>query len=670
MIQISDTHSVAFANAVIESAGTLVLVLDREGRFVRFNRACETLSGYTFDEVVGRCPWETVLPPVDAATIRREAFDALASNPATGSGHYTNAWVSRNGDRHLIEWFNTLLLDANGNMEFMVCVGMDVTVREAAVEALRLSEHKLQELASTLETRVWEQTAKIQEQNLRNEVILRTTPDGFFAADTTGRIRVANPAFCEMLGYAEDELLRMSIPEIEANENPRDVAAHIEKVLATGYDRFDTRHRRKDGTLVSIEISVTLVDIAGEKLIYAFSRDISWRKEAEATLVRAREEAERANRAKSEFLSRMSHELRTPMNAILGFAQVLEAEGLPPEQEDYVQEIHRAGDHLLELINELLDLSRIETGRLSIVVQAVDLKAVLSQAVHIVQPMMAMRQIALLDECTAPVRVLADPTRLRQVLVNLLSNATKYNREGGRIMLNCQPVGENTWRLGVSDTGEGIAPEKLDQLFKPFERLGAEFTAVEGSGIGLALSKQIAELMGASLGVESTLGRGTTFWIDLPLAGTERGTDTKVGAGDTAADAGAGAGAMRVSTVLYVEDNPANLRVVEAMFRRHAHLRLLTANQGEYGLELARRFRPDAVLLDIHLPGLDGYAVLKELQADPTTRDIPVIALSADAMPLDVETELKAGFRAYLTKPVKLPELMAALDTVFAAPAS
>jgi len=220
-------------------------------------------------------------------------------------------------------------------------------------------------------------------------------------------------------------------------------------------------------------------------------------------------------------------------------------------------------------------------------------------------------------------------------------------------------VGEQSLRVSVSDTGQGIAPEKLDLLFRPFERIGAEFTAVEGSGIGLALSRQIAELMGAKLGVDSQQGIGSTFWIDLPLADTQQPDGEKVGAGDTAPDDEAAT--ARAATVLYVEDNPANLRVVEALFRHHRHLRLLSATSGEYGLELARRYAPDAILLDIHLPGMDGYAVLKELQADAATRDIPVIALSADAMPLDIETGLKAGFRDYLTKPVKTKELIAAV---------
>ena len=381
-----------------------------------------------------------------------------------------------------------------------------------------------------------------------------------------------------------------------------------------------------------------------EELVVERTRDLETAKEA----------AERASHAKTEFLSRMSHELRTPMNAILGFSQVLELESLTADQYDSVREIHKAGDHLLDLINELLDLSRIEAGKLTMVIGPVGLASTVGSALQMTRGLLDQHRISVVNKCAEEVVVLADTTRLRQILVNLLSNAAKYNREGGSVRIDCQPREADLMRVSVTDTGPGIAPEHLPNLFKPFERLGAETTAVEGAGIGLALSQKLAELMGTTLGVATSLGQGSTFWLDIPRA--EAATVSAA-----AAEALASVGQSR-TRVLYVEDNPANLKVVEAMFRHHPDLLLFSAVSGEAGLELARRYLPDVILLDIHLPGMDGYAVLQALQEDPDTRAIPVIALSADAMPIDVERGLAAGFREYLTKPIQLRELMLAVD--------
>jgi len=333
---------------------------------------------------------------------------------------------------------------------------------------------------------------------------------------------------------------------------------------------------------------------------------------------------------------------------------------LNAEQQSFVHEIHRAGDHLLELINELLDLSAIESGRLETMIQSVALQAAMEQAIHMVAALLQRQGIALIDQCEQEITVLADATRLKQVLVNLLSNAGKYNRSGGSIRVDCQLLDAERVRLSVTDTGRGIAPEKLGLLFQPFERLGiSESTAIEGTGIGLAISKQLIELMGGAIGVDSTPGQGSTFWIELPLAQSPQ----QAAAAEPAASSGVAQGMHKL---LYVEDNVANLKVVEAMLRNRPDLTVLSATNGEYGLELAQRYLPDVILLDIHLPGMDGYAVLKALQAQPETRGIPVIALSADAMPLDVERGLAAGFRRYLTKPVRVNELVDAVEQLAA----
>lgn len=437
------------------------------------------------------------------------------------------------------------------------------------------------------------------------------------------------------------------------SEDQRRVQLWRRELFRTGRQSVDHRVIHPDGQVRWVHGEAELErDAAGKPLrLTGVVLDITDRKQSEAELIRAKNEAERANRAKSDFLSRMSHELRTPLNAILGFAQVLELNPLKPEQVELVREIQRAGEHLLDLIDDLLDLSRIEAGKLAAALQPVVLRSVTVDAAQITQALYREKRIWLFDRCDAHVSVLADPKRLKQILVNLLSNAAKYNRPGGHVILSCARS-EGRIRVAIADTGPGIEAEKLASLFKPFERLGAELGTVQGTGIGLALAKQMAELMGGTLGVDSTRGEGSTFWIDLPAAPVEETAQPPPRA------EAAPAPPHPPLTLLYIEDNPANFRVVELMLRHDPATRLVAARDGEQGLEVARRIRPDAILLDIHLPGMDGYGVLEALKSDPATHDIPVIALSADAMPSDVDKGLNAGFVRYLTKPVTLEALM------------
>jgi len=641
-------------SAVLDTTPVLIAYLDPDLNFVRVNRAYAAADHKNPEYFVGKNHFALYPHAENEAIFRRVV--ATGEPHATQAKPFEYANHPERGTTHW-DWTLTPIKDGQDKVSGLVLSLTNVTDRIEALEAAERSELALMGLTESLEARILERTAQVKLQHRRNETILATTLDGFFAADTQGRIRVTNPSFCSMLGYSEAELLQLGIPDIEANESPQDVANHIEKIIRQGHDRFDTRHRRKDGSLIEIEISVSVVDLGGEKLFYAFARDITPRKQAEASLIRARDDAERANRAKSEFLSRMSHELRTPMNAILGFAQVLELESIAPEHKDYIREIHRAGDHLLELINELLDLSRIETGKLAVQVQPIALQSILSQALQITQAMREERQIALLQYCQNEVQILADATRLRQILVNLLTNAVKYNHAGGRITIACQPQSDTMLRIAVADTGPGIAPEQQHLLFRPFERLGAELSEVEGVGIGLALSKQLAELMGAKIGVDSTPGVGSTFWLDLALAPLSMPLTSNT-------NQPPGKKSQQKCKVLYVEDNAANLKLVEVLLRRQPDIDLITATNGEYGLELARRYQPDAILLDIHLPGMDGYALLDTLKADAATSAIPVLALSADAMPVDVARGLKAGFKRYLTKPIDGKELIAAIREV------
>lgn len=391
------------------------------------------------------------------------------------------------------------------------------------------------------------------------------------------------------------------------------------------------------------------------------------RKRTEDELLRAMKLAEQASRAKSDFLSRMSHELRTPMNAILGFAQLMESdpdEPLTTGQREGVEQILKAGWHLLELINEVLDLSRIEAGKLQLVLESVDIADLAMECRSLIAPMAAQRGITVYDqsfELELP-RVYADSTRLKQVLLNLLSNAVKYNREEGSIAITYQEMPDNRLRLAVSDTGEGIPEGQLSSLFESFNRLGADDTGVEGTGIGLVITKRLVELMGGSIGVESRPGEGSTFWIEL--IANPVGEFAPTGKREAACPLpGHGAAPLR-HTVLYVEDNPANLKLVDQIVGQMGGIRLLTAPDAITALGLALDQRPDAILADINLPGLDGYELLVRLREREETRSIPALALSANAMPDDVERGLAAGFRHYLTKPVDVRRFREALEEV------
>jgi len=379
-------------------------------------------------------------------------------------------------------------------------------------------------------------------------------------------------------------------------------------------------------------------------------------------LIAARDAAEHANRAKGEFLSSMSHELRTPMNAILGFSQLLELDrNLDTRTAGYVQEILRAGHHLLALINEVLDLARIESGRMSLSPEALPLAELVHEAQTLVRPLAQQREVALTVGPLQGLVVRADRLRLKQVLLNLLSNAVKYNRPGGSVTVQAQVRDMFTVRISVLDTGIGIAPQHLPQLFQPFSRVGV--SNAEGTGIGLSISERLVGLMGGHIGVHSEPGVGSEFWVDLP-------SDNLAEAPPPRSSAQAGAPAPRPgrnARVLYVEDNPANLKLVEMIVQRHPGVELQIAPSGSLGLDLARAGHPDLVLLDIHLPDIDGFEVLARLRADPATRALPVVAVTAQAMPDDVKRVLAAGFDGYLAKPLDLARFDALLERMLVA---
>jgi len=425
---------------------------------------------------------------------------------------------------------------------------------------------------------------------------------------------------------------------------------------------FASRAREGEGVWISMTARPMQEDSGAVTGAVMVLNDITEHKRRDEALSRAKEEAERANCAKSDFLSRMSHELRTPLNAILGFAQLLEMARLKGLHRDHVAQILKAGRHLLTLINEVLDISRIESGRLALSPEPVMVAELLRETLAMVQPQAARMQVRVqVDEEPAGAYVLADQQRLKQVLLNLLSNAVKYNRIGGSMNVRCERTPEGRVRINVSDTGLGIPPEKIALLFNPFERLGAEQTEVEGTGIGLVLSKRLVEVMDGTIGIVSQVNVGTTFWVELPPASPPADDlDLNCSQGLIAA-AGAVAGAQGPA-VLCIEDNPSNLRLVERIMALRPGVRLLTALTGGEGLEIARQRLPNLVLLDVHLPDIDGKDVLVQLRADPRTAHIPVVVVSADATPRQEQRLRKAGALDYLTKPLDVQKLLAVVE--------
>ncbi|HEY8101348.1 MAG TPA: ATP-binding protein [Burkholderiaceae bacterium] len=382
-------------------------------------------------------------------------------------------------------------------------------------------------------------------------------------------------------------------------------------------------------------------------------------------LAQAKANAEKANQAKSAFLSSMSHELRTPLNAILGFGQILASETLPStpvQKKEFIGHILKAGRHLLTLINEVLDLAKVESGAMVLSLEPVCITTILRECHTMIEPMAKQRNIRLAFPTESNLHVIADRTRLKQVLLNLLSNAIKYNREAGAVTISCDAINAEHIRISVQDTGDGLHQEQVNALFQPFNRLGQEAGTEEGTGIGLVVTKRLVELMGGTIGVNSTFGVGSMFWIDLkatvPIAAPSANNikslpdKAKAEASDT-----------NHLVMLYIEDNPANLRLVEELVRFRSDLHLLAASDAHLGIELARTHLPDLILMDINLPGMSGDDARKVLQTHPKTAQIPIIAVTANAMPRDIQKGLEAGFFRYITKPINIDEFNEAIDS-------
>ena len=497
------------------------------------------------------------------------------------------------------------------------------------------------------------------------ERLLATTREGFWYIGNDTRTLDVNPAMCDILARPREQIIGRTIFEFVDEENKRVFESEIAARRKGKHGSYEISLQRPDGSNVAcINNATPVFDDNGVRIAsIGLWTDITELKEAQRQLLEAKDHAELASRAKSEFLSSMSHELRTPLHAILGFAELLssdEAYPLHPEQRDQVTRILRSGDHLLNLINRVLDLEQIESGEASIALEDVPPGDVLSRCLDMAKSMAANRHISIEDRTAGrplpPVR--ADATRLQQVLLNLLSNGIKYNRERGAVTLDCVPATGEMLRFSVADTGQGIAESSRADLFQPFRRLGMESGSTEGAGIGLTITRKLVELMHGSIGYDTEPGVGSTFYFELPLAATGQDKLT-VPAGEPApALASSKPAPSDRRLILYVEDNPDLLNLMEMIIAREPGLDLISAHNAEVGLVMASNKKPDLILLDINLPGMDGLEARRQLRNDPATARTPVVAVTGGAMHHNVREVMAGDFAGFLAKPFRVGDVL------------
>ena len=657
----------ALQSAIFNSANFSSIATDAKGVIQIFNVGAERMLGYAAADVMNKVTPAEISDPeeviarakslsLELETPITPGFEALVFKASRGiEDIYELTYIRKDGSRFPAVVSVTALRDAQNAIIGYLLIGTDNTARKQIEAEQKLLDQRL------------------RDQQFYTRSLIESNIDALMTTDPHGIISDVNKQMEALTGCTRDELI--GAPFKNYFTDPERAEAAIKQVLSEKkVTNFELTARARDGEETVVSYNATTFYDRDRRLqgVFAAARDVTERKLMDQELENAKSVAEKANLAKSDFLSSMSHELRTPLNAMLGFAQLLETGTPPPTSAQLVrlQQIIKAGWYLLELINEILDLALIESGKLSLSHEPVSLLDVILECQAMIEPQAQQRGIRLtFPLLDIPYFVRADQTRLKQILINLLSNAIKYNREQGTVVVKCSESTPERIRISIRDSGAGLHPEKLVQLFQPFNRLGQEYGIEEGTGIGLVVTKQLVELMGGTIGVESSIGVGSEFWIELvrdvtPQLVTGNTLPAEFAVDNTlpvefAVQAPENA-AQR--TLLYVEDNPANLMLVEQIIDVLPHVNMLSARDGNLGIALARAKLPDVILMDINLPGINGFEALKILRSDPDTMRIPVIALSANAMPRDIEKGLEAGFFRYLTKPIKIHEFKSALD--------
>jgi len=658
----------ALQNAIFNSANFSCIATDAQGVIQIFNVGAERMLGYKAEDVVDKITPAGISDAQEliarAASLSLEldtkitpGFEALVFKASRGiEDIYELTYIRKDGSRFPAMVSVTALRDAQDKVIGYLLIGTDNTARKRVEAEQALLDQRL------------------RDQQFYTRSLIESNIDALMTTDPRGIISDVNQQMEALTGCTRDELI--GAPFKNYFTDPERAEAAITRVLREGkVTNYELTAHASDGAETVVSYNATTFHNRDNQLqgVFAAARDVTERKQFEHTLQEnnielenAKAAAEKANLAKSDFLSSMSHELRTPLNAVLGFAQLMASDTPPPSsaQKLSIDQILQAGWYLLRLINEILDLAMIESGKVTLSQESMSLTEVIQDCQAMIEPQAQKRGVQLtfplLDDLFY---VHADRTRVKQVMVNLLSNAIKYNRVGGNVVVKCAMHGSDGVRVSVADTGAGLTPEQLAQLFQPFNRLGQESSIEEGTGIGLVVTKQLVELMGGVIGVESSVGSCSVFWVELPAASAPElmFDDMHKAAADKPGDAAANPLQSR-RTLLYVEDNPANLVLVEQLIARRGDLTLLTAVNGHLGIQMARAHQPDVILMDINLPGISGYGVLKVLHEDSATAHIPIMALSANAVPRDIQKGIDAGFFRYLTKPIEVVEFMDALD--------
>ncbi len=656
----------ALQSAIFNSANFSSIATDARGVIQIFNVGAERMLGYAAADVVDQITPAHISDPQEvierAASLSLEldaaiapGFEALVFKASRGiEDIYELTYIRKDGSRFPAIVSVTALRDAADTIIGYLLIGTDNTARKQVEAEQALLDQSL------------------RDQQFYTRSLIESNIDALMTTDPRGIISDVNQQMVALTGCTRDEMIGAPFKNYFTDQKRAETG--IKRVLREGkVTNYELTAMARDGTRTDVSYNATLFYDRDRNLkgVFAAARDVTERKQIERTLHEnnvelesAKAAAEKANLAKSDFLSSMSHELRTPLNGVLGFAQLMESATPPPTpaQQRSISQILKGGWYLLRLINEILDLAMIESGKVTISSEPMSLSDVLLDCKVLIGPQAQKRGIGLVFPAfSEELYIHADLTRVKQVMINLLSNAIKYNRPGGVVTVRYERDANNLVRILVADSGNGLTPVQLEHLFQPFNRLGQEDGTEEGTGIGLVVTKQLVELMNGAIGVTSEPGIGTEFWVRFPMTEAPSLVESAVGSVHEAGEPGS-APPERQRTLLYVEDNPANMELVEQLIARRSDLKLLTAINGHLGIVMARACQPDLILMDINLPGLSGIGALKILRNDPATAHIPVIALSANAVPRDIERGIEAGFFRYLTKPIKVREFMDTLD--------